>query len=102
VGLGFELRVSPLLNRKSTICESSLFCFGCFGDRVLQAILLISASQVDRITVMCHRHSAYILLYVNWNEISSDHISKKFRKSRTLNMGMEKDLLWKMKLDDSK
>jgi hypothetical protein len=64
VGLGFELRASCL--------QTSPFCSGYFGDGVSRtiflgwsqtAILLMSASQVARITSMRHCHPAHLAVF---------------------------------------
>jgi hypothetical protein len=71
--LGFELKASHLLNRYSTtwVTPPALFCTGYFWHRVswticlgwLQTtVLLISASQVARITGVSHQCPAVCLL----------------------------------------
>jgi hypothetical protein len=74
VGLDFELRTSFLQSRCSNTWAilPVYFCSGYFGDGLLRTvcpgcpkttILLISASQVARITGMSHQHPATHLFY---------------------------------------
>jgi hypothetical protein len=74
VGLEFKLRASRLQSRLYCLSHTfTVFCSGYFGDGVSQtvcpdwpqnSILLISSSQVARITGMSHWHLAQIkLLY---------------------------------------
>jgi hypothetical protein len=74
MSLELELGTSCLQNRHSTLSHtSSPFCSGCYGDEVSRtlclgwprlAILLISASQVARITGMSHQHPAPLHFYL--------------------------------------